>query len=113
MARKRLKTPWNPKKEQLFSDLSEIIENHGVTVRREQLKAGPGFRVRSGSCRMEGDKFLFIDRFLPQDDQLLLLIAKLKSLGLEDEAAVALTKMGAGKSTSEKGSAAPAQSGTL
>ena len=55
----------------------------GFTVRREELKQGPGWRAVSGSCRLEEQRLVFIDRKLPQDDQITFLIQRLTALGIK------------------------------
>lgn len=70
-------------KEHVFKELSTLLAQSGVSVRREKLKQGLGWKVISGSCRAQGDKFLFIDRRLPQDDQIAFLLAKLASLNIQ------------------------------
>jgi hypothetical protein len=46
----------------------------GLVVRREKLTQGPSFRVKSGKCFLTGKRTVFIDKRLPPDQQLTLLI---------------------------------------
>lgn len=70
-------------KEHVFKELSALLGQSGVSVRREKLKQGLGWKVISGSCRAQGDSFLFIDRRLPQDEQIAFLLSKLASLKIQ------------------------------
>ena len=71
------------KKEAVFRKLSQILTDGGITVRREKLKRGHGWRVMSGSCKFEQEDLLFVDQRLSQDDQINLLISKLAGLKLD------------------------------
>lgn len=71
----------DPQKESLIRELSEKLANVGIKVRREKLKAGPGWRVVSGACRMLADKMIFIDPRLTQDEQILFLNLHLDKQG--------------------------------
>ena len=62
--------------------MSALIEEAGFTVRREKLSRGPAYKVRSAGCLFSGDKVLFVDRNLPEDQQVGLLINYLLELGL-------------------------------
>ena len=80
--KKRIVAPKDPKKESIFRELTSAFERAGFIVRREKLKAGPGWKVISGSCRALESKFIFVDPRLPQDDQLLFLRARAQTLGV-------------------------------
>ena len=69
-------------KERKYQDLVQNCSLAGYQVRRERLKTGPGWRVLSGSCHLHGDKFIFIDSVLPQDEQIEFLQSKIKELGI-------------------------------
>ncbi len=69
-------------KDKAFKTLAKLVEIKGFKVRREELKAGPGWRASSGACRARTDKLIFVERRLPQDDQLNFLIATAIELGL-------------------------------
>ena len=69
-------------KESLFRGLVKIFEASGVTVRREKLKAGPGWKVISGTCRAEDKKYIFVDPRLTQDDQILFLRSRAELFGV-------------------------------
>lgn len=73
----------DPKKEHVFKELSDLLSTSGVNVRRERLKQGLGWKVISGSCRAHNNNLVFIDRRLPQDEQIAFLLAKISSLQLQ------------------------------
>lgn len=54
--------------------LAAVIEKRGITVRREKLSRGNAFRVKSGDCLYTGQKHLFVDRRLPLEQQVSLLV---------------------------------------
>lgn len=60
----------DPQKEKKFKDLVDKLATQGLEVRREKLKQGFGFKVVSGSCELNGQKIIFIDQRMTQDDQL-------------------------------------------
>ena len=78
----RKRTTRDSKKERIFRELDSILESAGLKVRREELKRGFGWKVMSGTCRLEGDQILFVDRRMTQDDQLSYLTGKIVSLGI-------------------------------
>lgn len=78
--KKKTRQEKDPKKEQLFRRLSEILKCVGVEVRREELKSGYGWRAVSGACRLNEQPLLFIDRKIPQDEQISLLLERLTLL---------------------------------
>lgn len=72
----------DPQKEAVFSSLSTILGGHGVKVRREELKSGHGWKVVSGACRLKVENMVFVDRRLPQDDQITFLAERINQLGI-------------------------------
>lgn len=60
--------------------LEKVFRARGISVRREKLARGSAFRVRSGGCLLAGENLIFIDRRLPDDQQLTLLIEYLGEL---------------------------------
>ncbi len=68
------------KKEGVLKALAVIIEKSGVSVRREELKRGPGWKATSGFCRHNQSPIIFVDRMLPQDDQINFLLDKIVEL---------------------------------
>ena len=77
------KISWDHQKDIVFKGLAEFCHSRGLTVRREDLKQGHGWRVMSGTCRMNDQKLIFIDRKLPQDEQILFLASRLAALKIE------------------------------
>lgn len=63
--------------------LSQIFESRGVKVRRENLSRGPSFRVRSGDCLLTGERVVFLDKRLPSDQQINVLIDQLSAHEIE------------------------------
>jgi hypothetical protein len=78
-----LALPKDPKKEGVLKALAGIIEKAGVVVRREELKRGPGWKATSGFCRHNDSPIIFVDRLLPQDDQINFLLDKISELKIE------------------------------
>ncbi len=68
------------KKEGILKALSSIIQKSGVEVRREELKRGPGWKATSGFCLHNQSPIIFVDRLLPQDDQINFLLDKIAEL---------------------------------
>lgn len=60
----------DPAKEKLFRELSDQLSKQGYTVRREKLRQGYGWKVVSGSCQALGERMIFVDQRLSQDDQI-------------------------------------------
>ena len=77
-SRKKIVVAKDPKKEAVFKGLAAQLQAAGYFVRREKLKAGPGWKVISGACRAQDKNFIFIDPKLTQEDQILFLQAKIK-----------------------------------
>lgn len=72
--------PWPAQKERKYQELVQRLESAGFTVRREELKRGPNWRVVSGSCRSVDRKLVFIDSRLSPDDQISFLLGKVADL---------------------------------
>lgn len=79
------KSRFDPVKDRVFKKLAAILEIKGFKVRREELKAGPGWRASSGSCRAKAERLIFVERRLPQDEQLNFLLSTALDLGLNFE----------------------------
>lgn len=54
--------------------LVELFNRRGWSVRREKLSRGSSFRVKSGNCLFSGQNLVFVDRRLPVQQQLSVLI---------------------------------------
>lgn len=74
------------KKESHFRELKAILQSKGVEVRREVLKQGLGWKAVSGSCRVDEKRLVFVDRRLPQDDQVEVLAEALREVSDSDDA---------------------------
>lgn len=61
------------KKEQLeeqeLNKLMRILEQRGISVRREKLSRGHSYRVKSGDCVFSGENLVFVDKRLPIEQQ--------------------------------------------
>ncbi len=66
--------------EQSIRRLSQVIEDTGINVRREKLSRGLAYRVRSAGCLFSGDKTVFVDKNLPEDQQVSILLNYLVDL---------------------------------
>lgn len=60
--------------EQQVKILSLALTRAGYVVRREPLSRGSAFRVKSGTCAVAREKFVFIDKRLPLEQQVGLLM---------------------------------------
>ncbi len=90
---KRGKSPKLKREEQQVKSLAQVFERRGVTVRREKLSRGHSYRVKSGDCQFEGEPHVFLDRRLPTEQQILVLVDYLLdfNFGLEQEELAALS----------------------
>ena len=70
-------------KERLFREIAAVYLKQGVTIRREKLKQGHGWKVLSGSCRAQEKEFLFVDSRLGIDDQLVFLLSSAERYEIE------------------------------
>ncbi|MCO6432592.1 MAG: hypothetical protein J5J00_17200 [Deltaproteobacteria bacterium] len=64
-------------KESIIKELSLLMTRMGYSVRRERLKQGHGWKVLSGVCRANDNRYIFVDRKLTQSDQISFLLSKL------------------------------------
>jgi hypothetical protein len=76
----RKKVSLDSNKESLIIKYIEDFKSHGYLVRREELKRGLGWKAHNGSCRLELDKIIFVDRRSSQDEQIDFLKLELKRL---------------------------------
>lgn len=77
----------DPEKEKKFKELVSLLATQGYTVRREKLKQGHGWKVVSGSCMALGQKLVFVDQRMTQDDQLTFLRSIAETVGVTLESA--------------------------
>jgi len=69
--------------EALCEELKEVARRLGMQVREEVLLREVGYRVRSGSCRVRGDDVVFLDRNLPTDERVQVLLEALAGRDVE------------------------------
>ena len=74
---------WDHEKDSIFKELASLLTAAGYDVRREELKTGHGWKVMSGSCRLEAQKLIFVDKKLPQDEQIAFLVGIINELKLQ------------------------------
>src|SRR2546425_336113 len=60
--------------EALCEELKEVARRLGVEVREEILLREVGYRVRSGACRVRGEEVIFVDRNLPPEERVQVLL---------------------------------------
>ena len=70
----------DPQKELTFSVLCDLLGQAGYGVRREALKQGIGWKTLSGACRARANRLIFVDRRMPQDEQIAFLASKLAAI---------------------------------
>jgi hypothetical protein len=63
-----------------IKELSALLSSKGISVRREKLKQGNGWRAMSGSCRLETEQIVFVDPRLSLQDQVEFLLARVQVL---------------------------------
>jgi len=69
--------------EALCEELKEVARRLGMQVREEVLLREVGYRVRSGACRVRGDDVVFLDRNLPPDERVQVLVDALAGRDVE------------------------------
>ena len=69
--------------EALCEELKEVAVRLGVQVREEHLLREVGYRVRSGLCRVHGEEVIFVDRTLPPDERVQVLVEGLAGRDVE------------------------------
>jgi len=66
------------KQEGLFRELKSFAEQAGFEVRCEKLFREVGYRVKSGGCSVNGQKWVILDRSLPPRDRIDLLADEIR-----------------------------------
>lgn len=61
-------------KEAELRGLIKTLKTKGIEVRRENLVTGTAYRTKSGNCYCLGQDLIFVDRRLPVDQQVGLLV---------------------------------------
>jgi hypothetical protein len=82
-AKRKPRVTKDPKKESVFKLLARSLSESGYVVRRELLRQGHGWKASSGSCLASGEKILFVDRRLTQDEQISCLLAYMNDKGVQ------------------------------
>lgn len=90
---KKNKPVRDPEKEKLYKELCQQLVSQGFTIRREKLKQGYGWKVVSGACEALGQRLIFIDQRMTQDDQISFLRSKLAAAGSSAEVAAPSSEM--------------------
>lgn len=78
------KRPDSPEQVALLEELKGVAEKLGIVVREERLLREVGYRVRSGRCRVGEEEVIFLDRNLPIDSHIDVMIDELAVRGYED-----------------------------
>jgi len=98
-----------PQQAALLEELKTAAEKLGLRVREEKLLREVGYRVRSGRCRVREDEIIFLERGLPVDSQIDVLVDELASRAVDgiylSPAARALIERAAQKGAFEDGEA--------
>ena len=69
--------------EALCEELKEVATRLGMQVREEILLREVGYRVRSGLCRVHGEDVVFLDRSLPPEERVQVLLDALAGRDVE------------------------------
>jgi len=69
--------------EALCEELKEVARRLGLQVREELLLREVGYRVRSGVCRVRGEDVVFLDRNLPPEERVQVLLDGLAGRDVE------------------------------
>jgi len=68
----------------LLDELKAVAEKLGLRVREERLLRDVGYRVRSGRCRLREDEIIFLERGLPPQAHVEVLVDELAHRPLDD-----------------------------
>lgn len=68
----------------LLEELKALAQQLGFDVRQEKLLREVGYHVRSGSCRVHGTNIILLDRTLPVNAQIDVLVQELSSNRFDD-----------------------------
>ena len=68
----------------LLDELKAAAEKVGLQVREERLLREVGYRVRSGRCRLRADEIIFLERGLPVQIHIDVLVDELARRSLDD-----------------------------
>lgn len=68
----------------LLDELKQLATQLGFEVRQEKLLREVGYHVRSGSCRVHETNIILLDRTLPVEAQIDVLVSELSGRRLDD-----------------------------
>jgi hypothetical protein len=68
----------------LLEELKQLATQLGFEVRQEKLLREVGYHVRSGSCRVRETNIILLDRALPVEAQIDVLVEELAGKPLDD-----------------------------
>jgi len=68
----------------LLEELKELAKRLGFEVRQEKLLREVGYHVRSGSCRVRDTNIILLDRAIPLNMQIEVLVEELSGSRLDD-----------------------------
>ena len=70
--------------EKLLEELKNVAKQLGFEVRQEKLLREVGYHVRSGSCRVRDTNIILLDRTLPVNAQIDVLVEELSGSQFDD-----------------------------
>lgn len=70
--------------EKLLEELKQLAGQLGFEVRQEKLLREVGYHVRSGSCRVRDTNIILLDRTLPVNAQIDVLVEELSGSRFDD-----------------------------
>lgn len=70
--------------EKLLEELKQLAGQLGYEVRQEKLLREVGYHVRSGSCRVRETNIILLDRSLPVNAQIDVLVEELSGSRFDD-----------------------------
>jgi hypothetical protein len=70
--------------EKLLEELKQLAGQLGFEVRQEKLLREVGYHVRSGSCRVRDTNIILLDRTLPVNAQIDVLVEELSGSPFDD-----------------------------
>lgn len=68
----------------LLEELKELAKRLGFEVRQEKLLREVGYHVHSGSCRVRDTNIILLDRAIPLNMQIEVLVEELSGSRLDD-----------------------------
>ncbi len=70
--------------EALLNELKEVASRLGIRVREEKLLREVGYRVYGGSCRLQGEEVIFLNREQPLSQRIDVLLDELMGKNLKE-----------------------------